>query len=283
VHGSRSLTALLPAFALLLALPAVPAAQAPVSEETVKFFKQNCASCHTVGGGRLTGPDLTGLMERRDRDWLVEFLIDPKGVIDSGDPYAAKILSESRGVYMPAVPGMTKELAGKLIDLVEIEDGLERSQFAGVQLSERPLTDQDVAIGRALFTGERSLESGGPACNACHDVAGIGAFGGGRLGPDLTSAYARLEGRKALGAWLSAPPSAVMQPLFVDRPLDSEEILQLVAFLESTAKQGAPPDDSNLLKFSVAGIGLAALLMVAFDLAWRNRFRGVRRTLVEQS
>ena len=31
------------------------------------FFRQNCANCHTIGGGRLTGPDLKGVTERRDR------------------------------------------------------------------------------------------------------------------------------------------------------------------------------------------------------------------------
>jgi mono/diheme cytochrome c family protein len=259
------------------------AAQDPPSEETVRFFRQNCASCHTVGGGRLTGPDLKDVSERAERDWLMRFIVDPRGVIDSGDLYAQKILSEARGVYMTPVPGMDAELAGKLLDLIDVESTLEKSRFAGIQLSERPLTERDVELGRALFLGERELTAGGPACISCHSAPDLGGFGGGRLGPDLTAVYGRLEGRKALGAWLASPPSLVMQPLYMDHPLESEEILSLVAFLKEGAETGQAETEPNVFAFVLSGIGVAAALMVLFDVAWRSRFRSVRRTLVARS
>lgn len=273
-------------YLLLLVLTSsssLASAQDPPSEESIKFFQQNCMSCHTIGGGRLTGPDLKAVSERADRDWLIEFIQDPKGVIDSGDPYAQEIFSEARGVYMNPVPGMTPELAGKLLDLIASESALETSRFAGLQLSERALTEADVVRGRELFTGKRAFASGSPACLSCHDVSGLSGFGGGRLGPDLTSAFARLEGRKALGAWLGSPPSAVMQPLFQAEPLDPEEILALIAFLENAAKNGDAEAESSALGFVLSGIGLAAVLMGIFDVLWRNRFRGVRRSLVAQA
>jgi hypothetical protein len=31
------------------------------AQEAADFFQQNCASCHTITGGRLTGPDLKAL------------------------------------------------------------------------------------------------------------------------------------------------------------------------------------------------------------------------------
>ena len=277
----RSRIALLGLWSLLLTGGAF--AQDPPSEETVKFFRQNCASCHTIGGGRLTGPDLKNVAERAERDWLVNFVVDPRGVIDSGDPYAQKIFSESRGVYMTPVPGMNAELAGKLLDLVAIESALETSRFAGLQLSDRPLTEEDVVRGRELFTGKRKLAAGGPACMSCHSAPDVGGFGGGRLGPDLTAVYGRLEGRKALGAWLAAPPSLVMQPLYLDNPLESEEILALVAFLKDGAETGASESAPKSFAFVLAGIGVAAALMVLFDVAWRSRFRAVRRPLVARS
>lgn len=272
--------------ALVLAgWPTVQAAapQNPPSEESIRFFKLNCTSCHTIGGGRLTGPDLKDVSTRAERDWLVGFILDPKGTIDSGDPYGQALLRDSRGVYMTPVPGMTKELAGKLLDLIAAESLLEESQFAGLELSDRPLTDADSARGRELFVGTQAIASGSPACVSCHAVTGLSAFGGGRLGPDLTSAYARLEGRKALGAWLASPPSAVMQPLFMKRPLESEEILALIAFLKESAESGVTEAKSQVLGFVLSGIGLAALLMVLFDVLWRDRFRGVRRLLVARN
>ncbi|MCP3995998.1 MAG: cytochrome c, partial [bacterium] len=85
------------------------------AQDRVDDFKQNCTSCHTIGGGRLVGPDLRNVTERKDRAWLARFIVDPQGVIDSGDAYALKILDEARGVKMTAVPGMTIDRAMNLL------------------------------------------------------------------------------------------------------------------------------------------------------------------------
>jgi mono/diheme cytochrome c family protein len=84
--------------ALLLALAAAAPA---VGQEAAQFYRQNCASCHTIGGGRLAGPDLKNVEERKDRDWLTRFMLDPPAVLQSGDPYAAQLQQEARGVVMP--------------------------------------------------------------------------------------------------------------------------------------------------------------------------------------
>lgn len=254
-----------------------------VSEETVQFFAQNCTSCHTIGGGRLAGPDLKGVSQRQERPWLVTFLMDPKGTIDRGDPYGQKLLQEARGVYMQAVPGMTRDRAEKLLDLIDHESSLEKSQFSGLQVSDRPLTDLDVLRGERLFRGSLAFESGAPSCISCHTTAGLGGLGGGRLGPDLTASYARLEGRNALAAWLSAPPSLVMQPVYRTKPLTGEEVLALVAYLKATAEKGEAVAPPATLKFLLLGAGGAAVVLVLFDFLWRNRFSSVRKTLVEGS
>jgi cytochrome c2 len=50
-----------------------------------KYFKQNCKSCHTVGGGDSVGPDLAELHTRRKIDWVVKFVSYPEGMIDGDD------------------------------------------------------------------------------------------------------------------------------------------------------------------------------------------------------
>jgi mono/diheme cytochrome c family protein len=112
----------------------------PVSEETVAFFRQNCTSCHTIGGGALAGPDLKDVTKRRDRAELVRFVTDPKAAIDAGDEYLKKLFTAAKGAYMPTLPGLTRDRIGKILDLVEQESALEKSQFQGLQLSDRPLT-----------------------------------------------------------------------------------------------------------------------------------------------
>ncbi len=251
------------------------------AQEAADFFRQNCYSCHTVGGGRLVGPDLKGLSERQDRDWLVSFILNPQGVINRGDPYAQQLLDEARGVVMPPVPGMTRQRAESLLDLIEAEGQLEKSQFMGLQISDRPFTPEDVAIGRELFIGTRSFSAGGPACSGCHTVKGLGGLSGGRLGPDLTKAYERIGGRKPLAAWLLGPATTTMRPVFREHPMTSEEILPLVAYFEQAAQQPGEDDAVSPLNFFLIGLVGAVLGLAAFDRLWTHRFRAVRRPLYD--
>ncbi|MEW6073771.1 MAG: c-type cytochrome [Planctomycetota bacterium] len=251
----------------------------PAAQEADQFFRQNCFSCHTIGGGRLVGPDLRDVGQRQDRDWLVRFILDPQGMIDRGDPYAQKLLQEARGVRMPTVPGITRERAEGLLNMIERESALEKSQFAGLQVSDRPFTPEDFAAGRQLFVGTRGLQNRGPACIACHTVRGIEGLGGGRLGPDLTRVYERIGGRTPLAAWLMGPATTTMRPVFLDHPLTAEEILPLVAFFERAAQQPTEDDSVAPLNFFLIGLGAAVLAFAALDGLWRRRFRAVRRPL----
>lgn len=251
------------------------------AQDAAQYFRQNCASCHTIGGGRLTGPDLAGVAGRRDRPWLTRYLIDPKAVIDSGDPYAKQLLDEAGGVVMPTPPGMSAALAESLLALIDAESALPRSQFAGRQVSDRPFGPADVAAGDALFTGRTRLAGGGPPCLSCHSVGGVGALGGGKLGPDLTLVYERLNGRKGLGAWLSAPATPTMQTVFRQTRLADADLEPLLAFFEDAARRRAEADAVTPLTFFLLGLGGAALGAVVMDLTWLHRLRSVRRRLVD--
>lgn len=289
------IVSLVPVLAIATLVTAASAALAadPPSEETISYFKQNCASCHTIGGGKLTGPDLKNVTQRRTREQLAKFVADPKAAIDAGDPYLVKLWNDANGVYMPAPPGVTAERIAKLLDLIDAESALEKSQFAGGTLSDRALTDADVERGRAIFEGSLPLANGAPACIACHAVEGAPGFGGGRLGPDLTGVFARLGGRKALGAWLTAPQSPTMTPVYRGREMKEQEILGLVAFLKERAENGSPavlaapptavPSGAGRFEFLAAGLGGLLGALAIFDFLWRGRFRSVRRALVEKT
>lgn len=254
-----------------------------LAQDRVEDFKRNCVSCHTIGGGRLVGPDLKNVTGRKDRAWLSRFIMDPKGVLDSGDAYALKMKNEARGAMMTNVPGMSLERAMNLLDLIEAESLLEKSQFEGIKLSDRPFTPADVAAGREMFLGNHRLANGGPSCVSCHSVNGIGVLAGGKLGPDLNAVFERLNGRKGLATWLSAPATSTMQAVFQDQPLEAEEILPLVAFLADMAV--APPESGQAatLIFTLLGLAGTAAALVLFDAVWRNRFRAVRRPLVYEN
>ncbi len=255
---------------------------ASAQQQAADYFRQNCATCHTIGGGRLTGPDLKDVGQRKDRAWLVQWLQSPKGLIDAGDPYAQKLLQESRGVVMPTVGGMNPTSANALLDLIDAESKLPKSHFAGSQISDRPFTAQDITVGREIFSGTRRLASGGPPCISCHTLRGLGGLSGGRLGPDLTLVYERLQGRKGLSAWLMNPASPTMAPVFRNTQIQPDEILPLVAYFEDAAKKGGQDDSSALLNFLLLAVGVMVIGLVSLDAIWKKRIHGVRRQLVQR-
>ncbi len=270
---------LVPVYAALVVL----LASSPVPAQTsaaVDFFRQNCTSCHTIGGGRLTGPDLKDVTKAKDRAWLVEFMQNPRAKIDASDAYALKLQQEARGVVMPTISGMTPPQANALLDMIEAESKLAKSQFSGSAISDRPFTAQDVAQGRAIFWGTRRLSSRGPACVSCHTFKNAGGLGGGGLGPVLTLVYERLQGRKGLGAWLLNPASPTMQPIFKKRPLQPEEIFALLALFDATAREGGTDQSSAPTNFFLLGLFGAVAGLLVLDTVFKRRFRGVRRALV---
>jgi len=255
-------------------------------QETADYFKRNCANCHTIGGGRLTGPDLKNVTESikargKDREWLARFLLNPKAMIDTGDVYAKQLLDEYRGVLMPVAPDLNAERAESILNLIDAESKLERSQFvgAGSAIREGSFTAEEIEKGREYFVGHLPLANGGASCLSCHNVQNLTSIGGGALGPDLTQVFNKLQGRKGMAAWLSSPPTPTMQPIYKNHALTNDEILHLIAYLEK-AKEGHEEATSARFNFFLLGLAGTGGGFVLFDYLWRRRFRAVRRTLV---
>lgn len=72
------------------------------TETGKKIFSDNCAICHTIGKGRLIGPDLAGVDKRREKDWVLGFIANSAGVIASGDKIANALFEEYNKLAMPA-------------------------------------------------------------------------------------------------------------------------------------------------------------------------------------
>ncbi len=252
-----------------------------LAQDTPDYYRANCMNCHTIGGGRLTGPDLKDVGKRKDAEWLIGFMQNPKAVVDGGDPYALKLADESRGVVMPTLPGMSRYRAEQILKLIEEESKLEKSQFEGIKISNKPFTDADRKAGHSIFIGTQPLKNGGAACNACHSMHDLSALGGGHLGPDLTKVYERLKGRKSLSAWLMAPATETMQPVFKNHPLEAGEIHALAACFEESAKYSDADASVSRMAFLLLGLGLATATIFLFDVIWKKRFHSVRRPLVD--
>jgi mono/diheme cytochrome c family protein len=251
------------------------------AQDPSDYFHQNCTMCHTVGGGRLIGPDLGGVTKLKDRGWLVRFLQDPKAMIDSGDPYAGQLLQDANGVVMPTPPGMTPALADSVLSYLDSGPGVAQSPASGPAVFDQPFTSADIALGKQIFLGQRRLANGGPACMSCHTLGTLNGLGGGHLGPDLTNEMERLGSRTGATAWLTAPPTTTMQAVFSKHPLNRDEILPLLAAIDDAGHRAQPETNAATLTFS--GLGFSGMLigLVVLQVAWRGRMRSVRRSVVQ--
>ena len=72
------------------------------SQETgQKIFTQRCAACHSIGKGRLVGPDLAGVDQRRSEEWIINFVKSSQSLVNKGDKQAVKIFEEYGKMVMP--------------------------------------------------------------------------------------------------------------------------------------------------------------------------------------
>jgi cytochrome c2 len=63
------------------------------SEGETAFQQKGCVGCHTVGGGKLTGPDLEGITERRSYEWFMAMVLKPDSMLQN-DEAAKQMLAE---------------------------------------------------------------------------------------------------------------------------------------------------------------------------------------------
>jgi mono/diheme cytochrome c family protein len=250
-------------------------AAAQSADEGRAIFEASCVACHTIGGGPLIGPDLEGVTTRRDRDWLARWIANPDVLLAEGDPIATQLLAEFNNIPMPNL-GLTDAEVQSLITYFETADPAAAPAAATSVLSGDP------AEGKRIFEGVERLEGGGPPCLACHSVAGIGALGGGQLGPDLTQASTKY-GAENLASLLSNPASfsPTMGPIFDGQPLTDQELAHLAAFLEQASVSGRSTD--ALVQLVLLGGFGAALLLLLTRIVWRDRLTEVRRPMIVRS
>jgi nitrite reductase (NO-forming)/hydroxylamine reductase len=161
-HGGR-----LPAAAAILAaaLCVVPAGAEDLSEKAragKTIFETKCLACHTIGEGKRIGPDLKGVTQRRERDWLYRWLDDPINMALT-DPIGKQLLAEFNNVPMTD-PQLDRGQVGQVLAYIE-ESGGTATPSGPVDLS---LTPDEFARARGVYFNR---------CSGCHGVLRAGATG----------------------------------------------------------------------------------------------------------
>lgn len=201
-HGlrrTRKIVMALVALAVLMFAVAPAFAQTDFTEPT-NIFRKRCSACHTFGKGVKVGPDLKGVTERRQRDWLLKFVRSSQTVIQSGDPTAKALFEQFKPQKMPDWADLSEKQISAIMDYLaangpEIKPVDERLADTA--------TPEEIETGRKLFHGEQRLALGGQSCSSCHAIGGSG-FRGGSLGPNLTTTFLKYQD-KAMTDFLRKP------------------------------------------------------------------------------
>jgi mono/diheme cytochrome c family protein len=261
-------------------------AQAQSAAEGQALFGTKCFSCHNIGGGDKTGPDLKGVTTRRTKDWLHEYIQSPATVKDKGDPAAADLFRRFPATVMPDQTLTPVQIDSILAMITDLANKNQVFVPAGAKLS-RAIVPADVNGGWQFFTGRARLQNGGTACISCHSIKGVGMFGGGTLGPDLTGVNIKYRDPELISI-LQNPNFPTMSTVFATHRLSDEEIVQLFALFQSARLANPmPPNQAGITtldpRFFVIGVASMLLALALLNLAWRNRLRGVREELVRRA
>lgn len=252
-------------------------------------FEKRCYSCHNIGGGDKKGPDLRGVVERRSKAWLHEFIQTPQAMNRKGDPEAAALFKKYAPEVMPDQP-LTPDQIDAILALISTYTQRGESFVPAAAKLSRPIETGDIAAGQALFTGNAALSNGGAACISCHNVTGTGRLGGGSLGPDLTAVNLKYRDPELISI-LQNPNFPTMKSVFGAKPLTDDEVVKLYAYFQNAklvnptapvqTTGGASPTVN--IWFPLFGFALTVLAFIVFDRIWRKRLRGVREAMVRRS
>lgn len=215
-----------------------------------ELFKSTCSACHTINKGKMVGPDLSGVYNRRDNDWLISFIRSSQKMIKSGDPEAVAVFNEYNKVPMPDNNFTDQQIIG-IIDYIRQEDtgtsetpektagavtdstNVSADSTAVAAADTVKVNEKTIRTGKSYFNGTQPFANGATPCMSCHNIDDGSLLGGGKLAFDLTASYTKL-GSAGITAILANPPFPAMKAA-MPGALTPEEISSLNSLLKSVA------------------------------------------------
>ncbi|MCB0540602.1 MAG: c-type cytochrome [Bacteroidetes bacterium] len=247
-----------------------------IAQDGEQLYKQHCTACHQVSDVKTVGPGLLNIGDKRDKEWLKEWIKDSQAFINSGNADAVQIFKEFNEMVMPPFT----QLSDADIDAILVYLGV--GAKGGEAVAETPVveevapvnfTKEDEKQGELLFLGKQKFVNGGASCISCHTVDYDNIYGG-NLAKNLTDAHERLSTAGVTGI-VSNPPFPAMKETYNDNKLTDEEVHQLTAFLKlvSAENAGKAEEAKVASTFYLLPLGLvgAILLVVLVYVIWSKR------------
>ncbi len=240
-------------------------------DATGELFKVKCGICHTIGGGRLVGPDLTGVNDKYDQKWTVDFIRSSQKMINSGDAKAVAIYKEYNEVAMPD-PMISDAQIISILSYINEKSGGTALATVPESTFLKDATDEHHLSGQKLFDGRKGFANGGPACSSCHNELSSFAFQDNSFSTkDIRESFGNL-GEQGTRAIMENPPFPVMKKAFEGHELEESEVHDLLVFLRDADVKEA--GSSPLVGYFLYGLLGALLLLAVFAFLWNKRRSG---------
>jgi cytochrome c2 len=247
------------------------------AQDGALLFKQKCASCHSIGSGKLVGPDLKNVTKKRDKVWLTKFIQSSSSLIKSGDPEAVAVFKEFNNSPMNDFP-LTQDEITKILEFIGAGK-VESEKIDPKKIAEQQFADsilkadnfKDLMIGKDLFYGQKRFKNGGTSCASCHNACYNGDEQGGKLAKDLTNAFKRLGGYAGIKGILNSPPYPSMTETYKVKSLTEPEMAYLLLFLKSTDTKNNNGPMKLFDIMIIIGSILSVFVAIMIIILWRNR------------
>lgn len=252
------------------------------ANEGQDLYKATCAACHTIGKGRLVGPDLKDITQKRSQDWLNSFIKSSTKMIQSGDADAVAISKEYNGLLMPDNAYSDSQVLSILGYIEQGGSGSDQGASAPVDILSG-VTDENIHTGAMLFSGKKPLANGGSACSSCHSVKDERIFSGGTLAKDLTETW-DVMGSAGVAAIIKSSPFPVMNMAYHGRLLTEDEVIDLTSYLKSVSQERYYQRSSDFsLLFAIFGIiFFKMILLTTLILYFKRKSRPVNYEILSR-
>ncbi len=256
--------------------------QLVIAQDGAKLFEA-CADCHSIGGGKMIGPDLKGITKRRSNEWLVGFIQSSTKVINAGDPDAKAVFKEYESTLMPDNT-VSADQINQILGFIDGEktgvrtsDPYEDAKAAAAQKRLDSIlkanSPNDIIEGKNLFYGSIGFENGGAACASCHNAVFYNSGRGGLLARDLTKAHSRLGGFPGTKGLIKSAPFPSMKETYKNNPITEDEAAYLQLFLKCTDAQNPVQPVVKKAWFFQSALLVSLLIALAITLIWFKRKR----------
>jgi nitrite reductase (NO-forming)/hydroxylamine reductase len=189
----------------------------------MEVYNRHCITCHTIGQGDRIGPDLRGVHERRNREWLVKWIDDP---IEMGrsDPIGQELMAQWNNI-----PMADANLSGR-----QIEDVLAYIEHTSGGPIEAVAEEPPMVLTEAQFDEAKGIYF--DRCAGCHGTLRAGA-----TGPNIQPERTTQIGTTAIKAILNNGLPGGMPPWGVMGILSQDEIAMMASYIQQD-----PPDPPQL-------------------------------------